>query len=350
MLVLKNGVVVEIIPAANAGDDIIFLEGILCPGFVNAHCHTELSHLKNKIPKHTGLINFVQEVLKLRNEEIYTELITSTLKEIRNSGTVAVGDICNTKNSIAAKLQSDIHFTNFIEVSGFIDDHATSKIAAIQDVEKYFHEKGLNATIVPHAPYSVSPALFRLIGETSAGKLITIHNQECEAENLFFESGTGEMFELYTNLGIDISFFRPSFKTSLQTWLPYFLQQPVIAVHNTFITTADVHAAKNVSFCICIRANLHIENTLPPVQLLMDEKAHIVLGTDSLASNDSLNMYDEIKTIKKYFPEIPLETILQWATSNGAKTLQLDDTYGSFKKGNKPGVVQIHNDNSQRII
>ncbi len=340
----------EIIPAANAGDDIIFLEGILCPGFVNAHCHTELSHLKNKIPKHTGLINFVQEVLKMRNKEISTEILTSALKEIRDSGTVAVGDICNTKNSIAAKLQSDIHFTNFIEVSGFTDDHAPSRMSAIQDVKKQFNEKGLNPTVVPHAPYSVSPALFRLIGETSAGKLISIHNQECEAENLFFQSGKGEMLELYKNLGIDISFFRPSFKTSFQTWHPYFSQQPVIAVHNTFITTPDVQAANNVSFCICIRANLHIENTLPPLQLLIDKKAHIVLGTDSLASNDSLNMYDEIKTIKKYFPEIPLETILQWATSNGAKTLQIGDTYGSFKKGNTPGVVQIYNDNSQRII
>ena len=218
MLILKNGEVEEIIPADNAGDDILFFEGILCPGFVNAHCHTELSHLKNKIPKHTGLVNFVQQVLKLRNEDMLPELILTAIKEIRDSGTVAVGDICNTKNSIAAKLQSDIHFTNFIEVSGFIDDHATSRMAAIQDVKKQFNEKGLNALVVPHAPYSVSPALFRLIVETSAGKLITIHNQECEAENLFFQSGKGEMFELYKNLGIDISFFKPSCKTSFQTW------------------------------------------------------------------------------------------------------------------------------------
>ncbi len=340
----------EIIPSEQAGEDIKNYEGILTPGFVNVHCHTELSYLKNKIPRHTGLVNFVQQVLQLRNSENKTELITNAIKEMENSGTVAVGDICNTTDSLAAKQHTPVHFSNFIELSGFVDSMAEPRFAAMLHVKNQFESGGLSATLVPHAPYSVSPALFRLIGENSHGKLISIHSQECEAENTFFQSGKGEMYDLYRNLGIDISFFIPSGKTSIQTWLPYFTGQPVIAVHNTFISAEDVKAAKQVSFCICIKANLYIENKLPPLDKLMNEDAHMVLGTDSFASNDSLNLYDEVKTIRKHFPEIPYETLLRWATSNGARTLQVDDRLGSFTKGYTPGVVQIHNENSKKII
>lgn len=350
VLILKEGTVDSLVPAEDAGDDVQHVEGILCPGFINAHCHSELSHLKNKIPKHTGLVPFLQQVLQYRNETATEAVISNALDEMYNSGTVAVGDICNTSNSISAKLKSPIHFKNFIEVSGFVEAFADQRFAAIQHVKKEFELNGLQATIVPHAPYSVSPALMRLVSEASEGELISIHNQECEAENKFFQNGEGEMFELYKNMGIDISFFKLSSSTSFQTWRPYFLDNKIISVHNTFISKEDIQSSSDVSFCVCINANLYIENTLPPLQMLLDEGAHIILGTDSRASNESLNLCEEIKTILQHFPQISLETILRWATSNGASALQIDHTYGSFKKGLRPGVVQIHENISRKII
>ena len=82
---------------------------------------------------------------------------------------------------------------------------------------------------------------------------------------------------------------------------------------------------------------------MPPIQLLIENNCNIVLGTDSLASNYSLNLLDEMKTIQKNFPGIPLEKILQWATINGAKALQMENTLGSFEKDKKPGIVLIEN-------
>ncbi len=351
VLILKNGTVEEIVSITEAGDDVLHVEGILCPGFINAHCHTELSHLKNKIPKHTGLVDFVQQVLQLRNEdEEKQNAIADSIDYIKKTGTVVLGDICNTTDSIYAKKQSTVHFVNFIELSGFMDDFAEQRLAPMLGVQKQFEENGFTATLVPHAPYSVSETLFRRISEISLGKLISIHNQECEAENIFFETGEGQMNQLYKNLGINISLFKPSGKTSLQTWLPYFPNHKIISVHNTFISHSDLLASKHLSFCICMNANLYIENKLPPLQMLYDHSAHIVLGTDSLASNDSVNLYEEIKTIRKYFPFIAMETILKWATSNGAETLQVQEVYGSFTKGLRPGVVQIYNDTSRIIL
>ncbi len=132
-------------------------------------------------------------------------------------------------------------------------------------------------------------------------------------------------------------------------------------MHNTFTTQADVdyvngewsmvnsepglqtiNSKPETFFCLCVNANQYIEDALPPIELFRRNNLQIVLGTDSLASNRSLNILDEIKTIRKFFPLIPLEEMLQWATVNGAKALQMDDQLGSFEVGKKPGVVLIN--------
>jgi cytosine/adenosine deaminase-related metal-dependent hydrolase len=94
-------------------------------------------------------------------------------------------------------------------------------------------------------------------------------------------------------------------------------------------------------YCLCPNANLYISNVLPDIHLLMKEQCNIVLGTDSLASNHQLSIAEEIKTIQNNFPGISLETMLQWATINGARALQMDDTLGSFEKGKQPGVLLL---------
>jgi cytosine/adenosine deaminase-related metal-dependent hydrolase len=120
-------------------------------------------------------------------------------------------------------------------------------------------------------------------------------------------------------------------------------------VHNTFTRQGDIDYVKNnaanqlVSFCICINANQYIENSLPPVELLKNNNCNIILGTDSIASNRGLNLLDEMKTIQKHFAGIELPEMLQWATLNGAKALQMENVYGSFEKGKKPGIILIKN-------
>jgi cytosine/adenosine deaminase-related metal-dependent hydrolase len=354
LITTTGGIVKEIIPAKDAGDDVEILAGILSPGFINCHCHIELSHMKGQIAEHTGLVNFVQQVMSNRSatEEQKQQAMKSAEEELWQSGIVAVGDICNTVDSVSLKKNSYLYWHNFIEISGFVNAVVEKRLAAAEEV---LHEFIITApstishqlsTLSPHAPYSVSKKLFQLLNDKTARQLISIHNQEAAAENELYKNKSGDFLKLYKNFGIDISSFDPTGKTSLQSWLPYFTNdQSIISVHNTFTSEEDIATSNQqsaINYCICINANLYIENSLPPLKLLMDNNCNIVLGTDSYASNHHLNMYEEIKSIQKYFPEIPLETILQWATSNGAKVLGIENKYGKFDTGKQPGVVLIN--------
>ncbi len=375
LITQADGSIESIIDETDAGEDVQYFDGIICPGFVNAHCHIELSHLKNKIPQHTGLVDFILAILKLRtaDDEIKQEAMRLAEEELYNSGTVAVGDICNTADSISQKKESKLYWHNFIEVSGFAEEIAEMRFENGKNIYKEFSKKlsnsknidsqvppsgGFRGALTPHAPYSVSKKLFQLINEFQSNQILSVHNQEAFTENEFLQHKTGDFLRLYENLGVDISSFTATNKNSLQYWLPQLQHaKKIISVHNSFTSEEDVIFAKKNAFnqelyyCLCPNANLYIENTLPPVDLLIKNNCNIVLGTDSYASNTQLNIFEEIKTIQKHFQYIPLECILQWATINGAKAINVEETYGSFEKSKKPGIVLIENNKeSKRLL
>lgn len=347
----SDGRVIDVVSQNEAGGDVQTFKGIISPGFVNCHCHIELSYLKDRIPKHTGLVEFVVAVLSSRNidPEIKMEAMEKASKELYESGTVAVGDICNDTASIDLKRNSLLHWTNFIEISGFVNSTAAHRFNVARLVAEEFATLPFPFAIVPHAPYSVSKNLFKLINENSKD-LLSIHNQENAGEDDLYQNKSGTFLTLYDKLGIDVSGFAPTGKTSLQTWLTYFThQQKIISVHNTFISQSDIDFANNLVYCICINANLYIENKLPPLELLLRNNCKIILGTDSYASNQQLNMIEEMKTIQQNFPAISTETILEWSTKNGAEALNIAGDYGSFTPGKKPGIVLVENVHDGRL-
>ena len=346
------GKIVDIKPESDAGEAIEKLDGIICPGFVNAHCHLELSHMKGLIPKHTGLVDFVLKVINERHfsDDEILDAIEKAEKEMLQNGIVAVGDICNNTLTIAQKAKGNLLYHNFIEASGFPQSVAALRFKRATDIYNTYVEKFSATSIVPHAPYSVSPEIFKMINAFPGNSLITMHNQEVEAENEFFRKGTGDFLRLYENLGVDISFFKPQEKSSLQAVLPFFTElQTIILVHNVATSVADFEFAKQkiqnskaeIFYCLCPNANKYISNTLPDVNLLMQDRGNIVLGTDSLASNDQLSILEEIKTLQVYFKDLDLATLLQWATSNSSRALQMHGQLGSFEKGKQPGLILI---------
>lgn len=354
LITTQQGVIEAIVPAAAAGEDVEEIHGILCPGFVNAHCHLELSHMKGRILPGSGMVDFLIQVMKFRSlppEEIQAA-IASAESAMWDSGIVAVGDICNTTDTIAAKSKSGLLYRNFIETMGFIPATAPQRFAFSRNIFDQF-ESALPGTnsIVPHAPYSVSPALLQLIAGFSGNRFLSLHNQESEPETQFLKDGTGDMRRLYEFLGIDISFYQPSGLSSPQLMLPPFdHQQQMIMVHDVHTTAADLQWLQAMQkelpalfFCICANANLYIGNGLPDLELLRKQGVTLVLGTDSLSSNEQLCILEEIKTIAAHFPEIALEELLQWATLNGAKALGFETQIGSFEKGKRPGLVLIEN-------
>lgn len=336
----------------DAGDGVEQLNGVLSPGFVNCHCHLELSHMKGHIPRHTGLVDFVLKVVNERHfgEQEISSAIEKAEKEMLQNGIVAVGDICNNTLTIPQKIKGNLRYCNFIEASGFPPAVAESRFKRAVDIYNAYAALLPANSIVPHAPYSVSPEMFSMIDEFPGNGLLSIHNQEVAAEGELFEKGKGDFLRLYETMGIDISFFKPSGKSSLQTFLPAFKKsQSLILVHNVCITEEDLAFLKSQTlnsklqtvFCLCPNANVYISNLLPDVNLLMKNDMDIVLGTDSLASNDQLSILEEMKTLQKNFPGIELITLLKWATSNGARALHMNETLGSFEKGKQPGIVLI---------
>jgi cytosine/adenosine deaminase-related metal-dependent hydrolase len=369
----ENGVIIDLAAFADAGDDIENFTGMLCPGFVNAHCHLELSHMKGHISQHTGLINFILKVVFERNfeEAIILAAIETAENEMLQNGIVAVGDICNNAITIAQKSKRKLHYHNFIETSGFIGATAKTRFKTSEVIYQAFATQLPANSIVPHAPYSVSPELFELINIYPNNKTLTIHNQETAAENELFQNKEGDFLTMYQQMNIDVSGFKASGKSSLQTYLPALSNyQSLILVHNVCTNADDIEFEKlhtlhlqppstifnnlqppsttfnhfqppSTHYCLCPNANLYITGQLPDVNLLVEQQCNIVLGTDSLASNHKLNILEEIKTLQQHFASIPLQTMLQWATINGAKALQTDATLGSFEKGKTPGVVHI---------
>jgi len=363
VLVLNESAVVhDIVPMADAGDDVESLPGMIMPGMVNAHCHIELSHLKNQLKRHGGLVDFVLELMSKRGlfEETREQAMLDTSDELLQSGTVAVGDICNGTDSISVKKHSPIYWHNFIELTGFVESTAIQRLEEGKRVLRSFREAlpQYPSGLSPHAAYSVSPALFELLNVETDGALVSIHNQETKEEDLFIAEGRGDLPRLYNQLGIDISSYQPTGKSSLQSWVPYLHRgQKIIAVHNTFTSAADIayqsgHADwhRDFYYCTCPGANLFIEQKLPDLYAMWEAGCHMLVGTDSYASNDSLNLWHEVRRIRTSFPAIPEQSVLQWVTSEGAEAFDISERYGSFHKGSQPGIVQVHHDEARLIL
>jgi len=351
VLVAKaDGTIEDVVPLTDAGDEVERIAGLICPGFVNAHCHLELSHLKNFIPPHTGLPDFLYQVVNLRSlpGEVIEAAIADADKAMYEAGIVAVGDICNTANTLKQKQHSPIYYHQFVEAIGFNPAGAAVRFDAARQVYEqflsFFPEKQIS--IVPHAPYSVTPELWALIRDFAPNSIQSIHNQECPGENEWFVSKSGELVGFYEKMGLNTNFFEPSGRNSLPTYIDRFAPtQPLLLVHNVCTGPEDLAClegrAAPVYFCLCPGANLYISQKLPDIPMLAQSGVSLVIGTDSLASNHQLSILEEIGHIRRHFPELPLETILGWATLNGAKALQADSILGSFEKGKKPGIINL---------
>ncbi|SOD20372.1 amidohydrolase family protein [Pedobacter xixiisoli] len=343
-----TGEIISILTAEEAEqrnlEGIEQFEGVLVPGFVNTHCHLELSHMFGKIPEHTGLPAFVREIVAQRAaaDEIILAAMDVADKQMLENGIVAVGDISNQLLSKEVKQHSSLYYHTFVEVFGFNRPSQPIIDEAVKIRDSYWP---LKASIVPHAPYSVSDELFQYIEKnTRPHDILSIHNQETAAENEFFERGTGDFEAMYQRMGVPKSEAHGTGKNAIHYHLPQMPSNKTLLVHNTFTSKADIDFAsgqhKDLYWCLCPNANVYIENNLPDVNLFFDSRVIVTLGTDSLASNHQLSILAEMQTLQQK-KRVPFDELLKWATINGAAFLGIDSQYGSFEAGKTPGVNLI---------
>jgi cytosine/adenosine deaminase-related metal-dependent hydrolase len=266
--------------------------------------------------------------------------------QMLENGIVAVGDIANTSITIPIKAAAKLYYHSFIETFGFLPAQAEQTFQKALDLLKEF--KPQSCSITPHAPYSVSKELFKLIKNYSAKgqNLISIHNQECDDENKFYRYKQGSFLDLYASFGIDISHFKPMARNSLQSIIPLLTnKQEILLVHNTCTNLKDIYFIKRfdhkINWCFCPNANLFIENRLPKIELFVGQGNNITLGTDSLASNDKLCILSEMRTIQQKLPALSTARLVEWGTLNGARYLGIDDEKGTIEPGKTPGLNLI---------
>ena len=323
--------------------------GLIIPGFINAHCHLELSHLKGKVPSGTGLLPFLSMVVNFRDmdQSIVDEAIKMADGGMWENGIQAVGDISNKADTFSVKGNSPIKYYTFVEMFDFLQEEMSAQIAA--PFIETFHKANGEFSASPHAPYTVSNALYKMINEFNSGSLktVSIHNQETPPENKLFENASGDFHDFFRNFNFSIDHIQATGKGSIYHAMQNLdKEQRTLFVHNTLTTKAEIEAAQKwsdqVFWATCPNANLYIENNLPNYQSFIDTNATLAIGTDSLSSNWQLSILEEMKTIAKYNSYVPFETLLKWATLNGAKALGFEDTIGSLEIGKTPGLLHLN--------
>jgi cytosine/adenosine deaminase-related metal-dependent hydrolase len=332
-----------------------FYNGVIIPGFVNCHCHLELSHMKNTTPENEGLGGFIEQIRSTRNyskEDIYSCLQAAD-RQMYNDGIVLCADVCNTSDSFALKKESRINYINLLEVFGLDPEKADKRFSEIVTIEQKAKEMGLDYSLVPHSVYSMSLTLFRLLrNESQNNKVTSIHFMESAEEEAFIKFRKGSLMSSYQRSGL-----LPEKLETVMSHTDAILNEitrsgNLILVHNTFIDRNKIKKAKErerLFWCLCPNSNIYIENKMPPLKLLLEEGCDLVIGTDSLASNSALSILEEIKTLQSNFSELSLEDLVLWATFNGAKALGKEEQYGKIEPGMKPGLLLLQNTDMQNM-
>lgn len=324
-----------------------FHNGIIIPGFVNCHCHLELSHMKGIIPRYEGLPNFIEQIRITRvasSEKILIPAYSADMDMYRN-GISLCADICNTADTFCIKKESKIRYINLIEVFGIDPDKAIRRMNEAAHVSAVASAMNLANWLVPHSVYSMSLPLLRLLlKESSNNKVTSLHFMETSGEIEFLENHSGPLITSYEKTGL-----LPKKLVTPKDHADAVLNEitdsgNLILVHNTFADADTIRKVKkrsNLFFCLCPESNLYIEKKLPPIDLLSEEGCEIVIGTDSLSSNNKLDILGELITLQLNFPSVSLNDLVRWATVNGARALGEEGVFGSIEPGKKPGLLLL---------
>lgn len=356
----NDGTIVDCIAPESAHYDTrnaTRLSGWLVPGFVNCHVHLELSHLKNLLPQKRGLNNFLEDLTRIPapSDDVRKKAMLDAIDEMYASGTVAALDISNNESSFDLKINAGIDFFTAVEVFGFAPEKAEQKLKEADYLLNILPKD--RGVIAPHAPYSVSEPLWKGIRErinASAFPLLTIHSQESLSEQDFFMNGKGEIAARFSRMGIPYEHFSPPNTSSLE-YITRFIEKNwrILLVHNTYAQANELQEllkkVKDLYLCLCPSANLYIEAKLPDLPSFINTNIPITIGTDSIASNESLKILKELVILQTHFHGIESEQLIQFATLNGAKLLNKQDKLGSFEIGKKPGLVLIENVQNETI-
>jgi len=323
-------------------------KAVLMPGFVNSHTHLELSILKGRLKYRGSFAHWLEDLVKAKSEWNEKDYVTSTkqgIAELINTGTTTVADITNTGYSVESIANSGLRGIVYKEVIG-LDPEKSENIFKenVEFIESLPQHPLIRYGLSPHAPYSVSGKLLEKIAIYSAnyGTPITIHISESEEEIQFLKEGSSPLREFLKRIGALPRNWQPIGTTSISYLYGLnFLSSNILGVHLNFLSDEDIGILNRINMPIvhCPKSTRYFGRH-KSIMDVFPEQFNIAIGTDSLASNDSLNMLDEMRLLKEAL-NIPADTILKMATINGAKALGLEERIGTLQKGKCADIIAL---------
>lgn len=328
---------------------------VILPALVNVHTHLELSYLHGRVPAGTTFARWVRTLMALRREypdpsapEILKAARTAIV-DARASGTGLLGDISNTLVTVPLLREAGMAAQVFHELLGFnvIDpaarvEAATAAIAAVRH-----DDPDVRVTLAAHAPYSVSPAMFRAIRaavDEHPVPVTSVHLGESADEIEFLKSGTGSFRALLEELGVWAPDWEPPGGSPVTYLFDLgFLDRCVLVVHGVQFEGGDLSrlAGLGVTVASCPRSNVHVGVGSPPLEAFYAMDVSVAFGTDSLASVADLNLFSELKEARRIAPKVTGRRLIESATLIGARVLGFGDDFGSIEVGKRAALIAV---------
>jgi cytosine/adenosine deaminase-related metal-dependent hydrolase len=326
----------------------------LLPGLVNAHTHLELSWMAGRVPPSGSMTEWIRTLMDVRRagppggDAEVVEAMTRAAVTMRATGTVLVGDISNTLASPHVLTATDLGGVVFHELIGFnpVDPaqqvrDAWERVNAVQLMEP---RNPIVLSVVAHAPYSVAPSLFTEIARRAAGTPLSVHLGESVEEIEFLRSGSGPMRQMLETLGVWSGLWTAPGTDPVRYLASLgYLQRGVLIVHGVHLTDdgLDQLRAAGAVLVTCPRSNLWVGSGPPRLPHFYASRVPVAIGTDSLASAPSLNLFDELAEMRRIAPEVAAGALLDSATRRGADALGFGRDYGTLAVGKRAALVAV---------
>jgi cytosine/adenosine deaminase-related metal-dependent hydrolase len=325
------------------------------PSFVNAHTHLCLSHLAGLAPYTGNFAAWLQCVLGQTlewTEKDHADSLASGLRQAVAAATGAAGDILNDWTALPRYEGLPIGGTVFLQVTGFspvVADVWMAHLEQVFDAHSEPQAGALNLGISPHAPYTTSAKLYRECARFAEQHdlLLVTHLAETPEEEQFLQNGTGVYRRMLRERGTWVPRWKPP-RMSPVEYLEHegVLSDRCLYAHVNYPSESDLDllARRAVTAIYCPRSHAFFHHEPHPMDRMIERGIRVALGTDSLASNHSLEILEEVRLVKQRFPHLPSGVVFDAGTIRGAEALRTADQYGTLEPGRKASffIADLH--------
>jgi aminodeoxyfutalosine deaminase len=327
----------------------------ILPALVNAHTHLELSYLHGRVPPSTSFNDWVMALMALRRDypdptaPPIIEAARHAISRARASGTGLLGDVSNTLVTVPLLRDAGMAAHVFYELIGFNHPDPAGRVRearAAADAAT-IDAGSVRVSLAPHAPYSVSSALFMAIRadvDAHPDSVTSVHLGESAAEGELLRQGSGPARVMLERLGVWTDQWQiPGVSPTEYVAALGFLGADSLVVHGVQFTGEDLARVKTAGSPLvsCPRSNTYVGVGAPPLESFYAAGIPVAFGTDSLASVTDLNMFAELAEARRIAPTVSARELLRSATLTGAQALHYDDDYGSIAAGKRAALIAV---------